>query len=500
MTGPHHASAGVAATLIALAGLPAQAAAEESSSMTTPPAAEAPAPTAGEIIVTARKRAERLSEVGMSITAVAQAELVEKGITGPAELTRIDPSLQFTPSPTGTPIYTIRGVGYFEQSLAATPAVSLYQDETPYLYPVFAKGALLDVDHVEILKGPQGILFGQNVTGGAIELAAARPTGSLATGLDASYGRFETAHVDGFVSGPLASTLSARLALSLDGGGAWQKSETRDDTLGRQDLKTGRLILDWRPNGALKASLNLNGFRDRSDAQAAQLFGFYFGAPQNISPVTPAQLATPAGHFPNPAFFGIYPKSIQAQLAEPMIPSRDRQADWIAGSHPRLDETYGQAVLRIDYALSSGAALTAITSYQHYTQHDRSDAAGEAAPTDTSTINGHVRSFYQEVRAQGDALAPAQLAAGRQLRRRPQHRERHRRSLRHIRLVPDRRFALFSPADRAVHRRRRSKPRRSSNRRGLREPGLQAHTRSRRPCGCPLHPVGPRLRRLHHSG
>src|SRR5579859_5851008 len=213
MTGPHHASAGVAATLIALAGLPAQAAAEasssmtappaadapspsvgeiivtarkraerlsevgmsitavaeaeESSSMTAPPAADAPSPSVGEIIVTARKRAERLSEVGMSITAVAEAELVEKGITAPAGLTRIEPSLQFTPSPTGTPIYTIRGVGYFEQSLAATPAVSLYQDETPYLYPVFAKGALLDVDHVEILKGPQGILFGQNVTGGA---------------------------------------------------------------------------------------------------------------------------------------------------------------------------------------------------------------------------------------------------------------------------------------------------------------------------------------------
>jgi outer membrane receptor protein involved in Fe transport len=340
----------------------------------------------------------------MSITAATQTELVEKGITNPAGLTRIEPSLQFSPSPYGTPVYTIRGVGYFEQSLAATPAVSIYQDEVPYLYPVMSKGAMLDLDHVEILKGPQGILFGQNATGGAINFDAARPTSSLAAGMDATYGRFNATHFDGFLSGPLTSTLFARLALSLDEGGAWQRSETRDDSLGNKDLKIGRLILDWQPNDKFAASVNLNGFSDQSDSQAGQLYAIRFGSPQYISPVTPAQLATPAGYLPNPAFAATYPSQIKAQLAEPMNPSNDQQADWVAGTHPHLDETYYQGSLKMDYTASEAVTLTSITSYERYIQHDQEDIAGEAVSTVSGTLNGNVSSVYQELRAHGAIL------------------------------------------------------------------------------------------------
>jgi iron complex outermembrane receptor protein len=355
-------------------------------------------------IVTARKRSERISDVGMSITAATQAELVEKGITTTEALTRIEPSLQYAQSPYGTPVYTIRGVGYFEQSLAATPAVSIYQDEVPYLYPVLAKGAMLDLDHAEILKGPQGILFGQNATGGAINFDAAQPTSSFAAGLNATYGRFNAGHLDGFVSGPLTDTLSARLALGLDEGGAWQQSQTRHDSLGDKNLLMGRLILDWRPSDKFEARANINGFTDRSDSQAGQLYGYYFQSPQFISPVTAAQLATPAGYFPNPAFFATYPPQIKAQLAEPMNPSNDRQADWMAGTHPRLNETYWQGSLRMDYGVSDAFALSSITSYERYTQRDRVDIAGEGVETDAGTTKGRVSSVYQEIRAHGEVM------------------------------------------------------------------------------------------------
>jgi iron complex outermembrane receptor protein len=106
----------------------------------------------------------------------------------------------------------------------------------PYLYPVLSKGALVDLDHAEILKGPQGTLFGQNATGGAINFDAAHPTSNFAAGLNATYGRFDAAHIDVFLSGPLTEALSGRLALSLDEGGAWQRSETRNDTLGSKAL------------------------------------------------------------------------------------------------------------------------------------------------------------------------------------------------------------------------------------------------------------------------
>jgi iron complex outermembrane recepter protein len=396
--------AGMTSIVFALVATPARAQQANAALSSNTADAGAQPLSVEEIIVTAQKRSERISDLGMSITVATRTELIEKGITSAAGLTRIEPSLQFSPSPTGTPIYTIRGVGYFEPSLAATPAVSIYQDEVPYLYPVLSKGALLDLDHAEIVKGPQGILFGQNATGGAINFDVAHPTSSFAAGLNATYGRFDTAHIDGFLSGPLSETLSARLALGLDEGGAWQRSETRNDTLGSKDLKIGRLILDWWPNSKFKASVNLNGFSDRSDAQAGQIYGYYFTSPQYISPVSPAQLSTPAGHYPNPAYYATYPQHIRAQLAEPMNPSNDQQADWIAGTHPRLDEIYYQASLRMDYSVSDAFALTSIASYERYKQHDRSDAAGEAVPTVTGTINGNVSSIYQEIRAHGNLI------------------------------------------------------------------------------------------------
>ena len=396
------ASAGVTSIVFALAVSPACA--QQASAAAAKPSGGTQVSDVGVIIVTARKRSERISDVGMSITAATQTELVEKGITTAAGLTRIEPSLQFAPSPYGTPIYTIRGVGYFEQSLAATPDVSIYQDEVPYLYPVMSKGALVDLDHAEILKGPQGTLFGQNATGGAINFDAAHPTSNFAAGLNATYGRFNAVHVDGFVSGPITSTLSARLALSVDEGGAWQRSETRHDSLGNKDLKVGRLILDWKPNDKFKASLNINGFSDRSEFQAGQLFGYYFAAPQYISPVTPAQLATPAGYFPNPAYFATYPTHIQQQLAEPMNPSNNQQADWVAGTHPRFREIYYQGSLRMDYVASEALTLTSITSYERFTQNDDIDITGEAVPTVSGVINGNVSSVYQEFRAHGVVL------------------------------------------------------------------------------------------------
>ena len=78
-------------------------------------------------------------------------------------------------------------------------------------------------------------------------------------GIDATYARFNTTNFNGFTSGPLSDTLRARLSFNVDEGGAWQKSDTRNDTLGNKDNKFGRLLLDWTPTDALRISVNLNG-------------------------------------------------------------------------------------------------------------------------------------------------------------------------------------------------------------------------------------------------
>jgi iron complex outermembrane recepter protein len=227
-----------------------------------------------DIIVTAQKRSERINDIGMSITAQTGEELRESGVRSIDDFSKVDTSFTSGLSLAGTPNYTIRGVGYFDFSLAAPPTVSVYVDEVPLAYSALTKGVTLGLERVEILKGPQGTLYGQNSTGGAINFIAAKPTSSFEAGMEASLGRFSALNLNGYVSGPITETLGARLSATTDRGGAWQQSYTRDEEHGDRRFTAARLLLEWAPTERLLLSVNLNGWRDRSDTQAGQLTGF----------------------------------------------------------------------------------------------------------------------------------------------------------------------------------------------------------------------------------
>jgi len=370
----------------------AQAAAAPGKSNATGGASEV-----GEVLITARKQSEVLSKVGISVTAATGVQLARRGITTVDGLVKLEPSLQFSKSSDGTPIMTIRGVGYNEASIEAPPTISVYQDEIPYTYPVMTKGAMLDVEHVEILKGPQGTLYGQNATGGAINFIANKPTNYFTAGATATYGNYNAAHFDFYVSGPIAETLTGRLAMATDQGGAWQHSYTRDDTLGNKNDIQGRLLLDWKPTDTFNAVLNVNAWQDLSDSQAPQLSGYFVKDPQyvglgggNRSP-TPAQIAA------MPA----YAAGFRAVLSEPIAPQNDEAADWVAGTHPHADEHFYQANLRMDWTVNSAFSITSLTSFEGYDQRDYLDLAGIAVPATSRRDDGNVDSFFQELRAHG---------------------------------------------------------------------------------------------------
>ena len=146
--------------------------------------------TIGEVVVTAQKREENINDVGMSIQA-ATANLEKLGITNTEDLQKIVPGFLFTPTYYGTNVYTIRGVGFQDTSLAGNPTVSVYIDEAPLPFSALTNGATLDLQRVEVLKGPQGTLFGENTTGGAINYIANKPEDQFDAGIDATYGRFD---------------------------------------------------------------------------------------------------------------------------------------------------------------------------------------------------------------------------------------------------------------------------------------------------------------------
>jgi iron complex outermembrane recepter protein len=152
----------------------------------TPPQSEQN--DSGEIVVTAQRREQKLNDIPISIVAATGEALADKGIKSAEDLAKIVPGLTSAQTPYGTPVLTLRGVGFFESSLAATSPVAAYIDEAPIPNTRMALGTALDIQRVEVLKGPQGTLYGQNSTGGAINFIANKPTDDFRAGISASLG------------------------------------------------------------------------------------------------------------------------------------------------------------------------------------------------------------------------------------------------------------------------------------------------------------------------
>lgn len=344
------------------------------------PASQAPAEeqnvSANEIIVTAQKRSQSINDVPLSITAASGDQLLAAGITSTADLAKIVPGLTAQPSPYNTPIYTLRGVGFFEFSLATPSTVAVYTDEIALPFSAMTKAAALDVEQVEVLKGPQGTLFGQNTTGGAINFVSAKPTDEFKAGADLSYGRFNTFDLQGFISGPLSDTLSARFAARTIQSGDWQKSSSRQDSLGARRETQARLLLDWHPTDRLKAIININGWIDKSNSQAPQRTETFISVPGN----------------PNEA-------PIRALPPQPLTA---RSADWSNSRFPmRHDDSFFQASARIDYELTDDITLTSISAYERYKTTSFQDYDG--TPLDIADVltRGQVNSLAQEFRISG---------------------------------------------------------------------------------------------------
>ncbi|MEO5641393.1 MAG: TonB-dependent receptor [Sphingomicrobium sp.] len=367
------ATLGSSAAVIAAISAPAQA---QSAAQASPPQAAAPAEdnAPNEIIVTAQKRSERLSDVGLTISAFTGDTLRQAAVLSAADLPRLVPGLTYARSNTGLPVYTLRGVGFYETSLAAYPAVTVYVDQAPLAFPLLTSHTGLDLERVEVLKGPQGILFGQNSTGGAIDFVAAKPTSTPHYGFDLSYGRFNRAKAEAFVSGPLSSTLRARIAGSIERGSDWQYSYTRNDTLGKIRTYNGRILLDWAPSDAVRFEVNVNGWVDHSDPQAAQFF--------KLGPQLPPTAAL---------------------LAYPTAPANPRAADWGTGAdRPRGDQRLFQTALRAEFDIG-GATITSLTSRVHAKRNDQLDPDGMRLQGYTLLARGEINDFFQELRIANEA-------------------------------------------------------------------------------------------------
>jgi iron complex outermembrane receptor protein len=372
-------------------GVRAQSPAPDNSSAGTQTGAGQDLP---EVIVTAEKRRQRLADVPLSISAVSADQLTQQGVTSPADLEKIVPGFTYRLTQNGTPVFQIRGIGFYDEQLAVAPAVTIYIDQVPLPFGRMAEGAALDLERVEVLKGPQGTLFGENSTGGAVNYIAAKPTDTFTAGTDLTYGRFNEVDLNAFVSGPLATGLTARLAVQTQNRDDWQVSATRDGSVGQRDFQTSRLLLDWHPDDPLKVELNVNGWFDRSDTQMGQARTYLPvsaappGTPQTI------QMATNLINYPY------------------LTRDSNRIADWDAGRSFARDDRFYQAAARIDYAATDNLRLVSISSYSNLRVETPVDTDGTPYTALFIEQTGRVGSFSQEVRLEGNIGRVDWMAGG----------------------------------------------------------------------------------------
>ena len=145
-----------------------------------------------EVVVTAQKRAQSANDVGITINAFTGDQIKDLGVTTAEDIALYTPGLTVNETAaTGVPLYTIRGVGFQDYSTAASSTVGIYFDEVAMPYTVMTRGLVFDTQRVEVLKGPQGDLYGRNTTAGQINFISNKPTEEFEAGVTATLSNYE---------------------------------------------------------------------------------------------------------------------------------------------------------------------------------------------------------------------------------------------------------------------------------------------------------------------
>ncbi len=227
----------------------------------------APSDTGGieEVIVTARKREETIQTVPVAVTALSAQDLKDHRVDSGADIELSVPNMSFSRASFGAVDYQIRGIGYQVVSTAADTGVSVHENNAPLIVNRVADSDFYDLQRVEVLRGPQGTLFGRNATGGVINVLTQMPTDQLAGSLTAEYGNYDTVELRGFVNAPIADGLNFRLAgLYLNRDGFQYNAELNDRIDGR-NLYSYRASLEYAPTSNFHTDFMWEHFQEADD-------------------------------------------------------------------------------------------------------------------------------------------------------------------------------------------------------------------------------------------
>lgn len=341
-----------------------------------------------EIIVTAQKREESLRDVPISVNAVSGEKLAEAGIARLDDLKAYVPNLQVTETGIANNFY-IRGIGSglnqgFEQSVS-TYADGVFRGRGPQ-----SRMPFLDLERIEVLRGPQPILFGKNAIAGAVNLISARPTEQLGGSVRATY-ETETNEqaLEAVVSGPFSETFGARLAVRYRESDGYVRNLTLNrDEPSREDT-FGRLTFAFTPNDRFDATFKIETGRFEVLGRQVEIFGELPAAPT----------FRPNGTTLTPPIPGLTYSQILRNAFAQDASVLDNTVDFRRSSNGDFDILEPtEAALTMNWRLSNGITLTSVTGYSEYTNEIGCDCDFTGANVFTAGLTEDYNQFSQELR------------------------------------------------------------------------------------------------------
>ena len=262
------------------------------------------------IIVTARRRAESLQDTPVAVTALSAAALERQQVVNTTDLDKVAPNIQFhsygtlTGNNSAAQVF-IRGIGQSDATPAVDPGVGMYIDDVYMGRAVGAAMEFRDIASVQILRGPQGTLFGRNTIGGAVLLSTNEPGTDAGNSVRVGLGDDNLLEAFGAFDLPLGGDWSARLALGMRQRDGYVTREVDGEDLGDEDMQTGQVALRWKPSESFDITLrgdyteedeNGSPFVFQSMNEAATFVGaasIAAGCPNILDPFPPPLLVGP---------------------------------------------------------------------------------------------------------------------------------------------------------------------------------------------------------------
>lgn len=341
-----------------------------------------------DIVVTAQRREQEAIDVPLAMTAVRGETIRELGVTSPSELFTQIPNVRYQTS-TGTsgfPIFNIRGVTLLDFSDTNESPIATYVDDVYLGSSSVQNQQLFDMERVEVLRGPQGTLYGRNAEGGLINFITRKPTDTFEAYASLTYGSFNQVAAEGAISGPLAENLRARVAARFARADGWQTNLFNGAKFGGVNHRIAiRSTVEFDASDTLSLSGNFHysDYKGQSDGRAM------FGAkvPGSVPPVRCsteqifAAVCTNAGGFRDP-----HPDPQHVYSEET--------------SQPANSNNYG-GWLRAEWDLGF-AKLTSITAYENAEKLETNDTDGSPIPSLSTVFTSDFKQFSQELRLSGE--------------------------------------------------------------------------------------------------